>query len=1611
MRNLPKHKILNSQFSILNSRKGVTLLLVLSLMTMFSMLIVTFMMVTTNARQTAQTVAMAVLNPPEQQYESSAMTLRTNMATAIEKLLVGDDLSDPGAFVGIGPFSVLENLYGHPVFDGNDFLRGTFGTISAVGTDDPDNPNDAIVWVTESPFAGGTLRDADFFFPDFVGHVLTVTGTPHSTAIIDICDENDNMILAPFEDGYQPQDGNAYIINSPAHGGTGVLADANEYAFKPRALAQNIDELNGKRVLLNPDYTAPDYRNLFLAWNDTSGNRVNHVKPSFHDPSLVKYALDNGGDWRDVVMRPAPQDHPNFNTNPAATAANWNNFLQNGPWDVDNDGDGIADSIWFNIGLPTQKMDGKTYQPLVAYYVLDMDGRLNLNVHGNKKLNDAALEDSSTHEDWQYAETAGVGMGPAEVRLEGLGIDDQETRQILNSRYGEGDNPGSDKSGNALVTGVDGDAPWWTSPIAMLGINPWSYGNPLVNNGRFGSLRPDLWGVKQLIYNRQGIRYFGQQVENNDNLYKDNPYLMNPYSDADGDEPFSTAELQYMLRSVGDTDFANLPERLREILEDDNDAGRLDHRFSSFRQRVTTRSSSLPVTTRLNAKDGTGLFRKLYTAVGEDNEKFLTIYKALPAELRRGENINVNKLTLSRNWGNDDPAPDVHNALLLEKARFAQSIFYTLLLLSYEEIYTGITDDTLRSEAVRRLAQWSVNFVDFIDPDATNTPFIYKEKPFGADVDSYDNKNEMDIVMGTGDDLTIDLADTEGFRLVWGMEKPELALTETLALHNRGVADRITEKGLKCTEENCPFHPDQIANNNCLGTHDKTYDQVIVPQPSLYFEVFRNWDGDRHYYTSDIYTTDDEDNDQWDAAIDLAKTTEAGVPVYRYVTTSKTVEEPSFDWNDTERTEDLLKNDVLWQTSQITKGANRTQYVIQTVQWPGETPVNNEIAIERVGFFTDMENFDLSGVTLPSETEFNVADIFCNRNDAAGDPNLYPPPMLMPGQYLVVGPREETNLLSEEADGVDVLFGTPEMTRNPDTNLAYHTLILSELKPTNPADPPAIHMISGAQLPAEWTADDSQWIGLNVTAPLPASGNYYAQPTTGRIDYALEECPTEPYTLAGGEEELHMFGTIPAYSTILLQRLADPRRPYHAVKNPYITIDWQMVDVQVFSSEQAILEDPKAEERETEIAEEGSSKISDPTRVWEWDETIVDDAITADKVVDQPRIFFGSRQWGRDNPLNSAVTHPNPWSRVYVEGDVTGDNADTIKKLAGLNVGEEVLLTNDFTLDEIVSRDNIDLYRFPEMPPENTFGWKNRDDKDYNNRAELHFPWHDAPLNNSGEVMMIPTSNAASFGLEFYDTGTQNRGNTDGMPASLGSPRFFHPDIKKGPYLDFFVADSLPLTQFLDMIYVPSRFKGSIRGWAGDGTAVLPVYSMREPGKININTANESAWEGLKGHAQDWIGYDELQTKRGSNRGDEATDVNFQTPFRSPQTANLVPVETDAEKWRGSSTLDEEVFPRNSEGKGIGDLDLNPYTAVEKTMQMRDLVTTRSNVFAVWITIGFFEVDPTNGELGQEKGLTDGTVKRQRAFYLIDRTTPVGFRRGNSRLGHENVIVTRTFLE
>lgn len=141
---------------------------------------------------------------------------------------------------------------------------------------------------------------------------------------------------------------------------------------------------------MDEDYDACDLENWFLAIQSADG-RV--VVPSFHRPGVIRYENDpmTGlpilDDWRGPafasrarILRPRQVDMgPGFPDDPRPDPAT--GVIE---YDVDNDGDGVTDSVWLDLGYPPiRDSSGKLYKPLFAITVLGLNGRLPLNTVGN----------------------------------------------------------------------------------------------------------------------------------------------------------------------------------------------------------------------------------------------------------------------------------------------------------------------------------------------------------------------------------------------------------------------------------------------------------------------------------------------------------------------------------------------------------------------------------------------------------------------------------------------------------------------------------------------------------------------------------------------------------------------------------------------------------------------------------------------------------------------------------------------------------------------------------------------------------------------------------------------------------------------------------------------------------------------------------------------------------------------------------------------------------------------------------------------------------------------------------------------------------------------------
>ena len=284
----------------------------------------------------------------------------------------------------------------------------------------------------------------------------------------------------------------------------------------------------------NEGYDVPDYQNMAMAaqLSNPTTRQLQYVIPSFHRPALINYWINNRSvltsmTWkqklRHMLLRPMPWDHPNFTGGnsrmslPAIlvdgypgtagtdddnngitdyTDANGDGIMQatemdfeelfypgsndnfsalipamgNFPWDIDNDGDGRPDSVWVDMGFPIQTdASGRQYKPLFAILCADMDGRLNLNAHGNQMHYLANTTNAVVPLAGGVTSTGfprGSGFGPAEINLAGLFTVPLEYQQLLMGVTGQ--TPGRYKSD--VSPGITADL-----AIPFSGIDYFSY--------------------------------------------------------------------------------------------------------------------------------------------------------------------------------------------------------------------------------------------------------------------------------------------------------------------------------------------------------------------------------------------------------------------------------------------------------------------------------------------------------------------------------------------------------------------------------------------------------------------------------------------------------------------------------------------------------------------------------------------------------------------------------------------------------------------------------------------------------------------------------------------------------------------------------------------------------------------------------------------------------------------------------------------------------------------------------------------------------------------------------------------------------------------------------
>lgn len=268
------------------------------------------------------------------------------------------------------------------------------------------------------------------------------------------------------------------------------------------------------------------------------------------------------------------------------------------------------------------------------------------------------------------------------------------------------------------------------------------------------------------------------------------------------------------------------------------------------------------------------------------------------------------------------------------------------------------------------------------------------------------------------------------------------------------------------------------------------------------------------------------------------------------------------------------------------------------------------------------------------------------------------------------------------------------------------------------------------------------------------------------------------------KDEIFGLGTIPGYKSAFVQRVADPNRPYHPVLNPYITVDWNMMDLTVFTGESASGEtlrdsiDSKLENLFSSGDNYGKSTGKGGVELNNSNNRIALRRDLTMKRKDSGELFykdaFSSRQWGSKNqkmfaPNLNDNKRPNAWSRNVKAEDKAGLEApETIGDSSG-TLGEAPAMCylpkhtlgfyndhgkrgtwtqNAEGVDEFVENDSASQYKNLNADYIAATG----DLSVYRGAPRLpfeHLVWNDAPFGNPYELMLVPASSPGRFGLEF----------------------------------------------------------------------------------------------------------------------------------------------------------------------------------------------------------------------------------------------------------------------
>jgi len=755
----------------LGRRRGVLLLVVLCALTLFMLLGIAFVTMSARTRATARAVAEAA-----QTNDDAILPTGRLLDQAAMLLIRGPKKTDDGQPINPPPQplgdtnareqslvfeSLLEDQYGGDVPPNPTPEDRLKSPLKATLVEIVDGGPVCLISATTKP-------DAQYAPAELSGRILSLLpvgapATSHRILRAEAGDDGGLRFCVSHMGAQFPRspDGRRYVL--PA-AGTDVIISSR---------GQGRKDASGFK---NECWDGFDEANPFLA----------HVEPDPAQPS------------RQVLIRPSM-----FKIEAAVAL---NDLTANHDHDgdqvddrADNDNDGVFDGWFFDPKLP-EIVSPRTGRPVSVHMsclILDMDGRLNVNAHGSVyDLAPGLLRQKETL-------PFGSGVGPGEIDggtvfrwLAGASgntsTDNPWMNLMLGGRAGSTlrDGSGGPRTGDHLVplyfpegAAVEGRYGWKANALALPldgGLDglenrvPRPGFNDVADPAAFDGIR-DLAAVPMdrrgwAVDLNGGLQreaeataapvptYFYSRADSGAVLY-DHPYeiglderqrrtgLHDPATggvavSGVADNPFSPAELERVLRPY-DSDSPTLPERLAALLGSQAEAARMVVTTDSWDTGGIVGEAAERVYGWFSAVPPGVLHEHAATDEWDDMIEGRTCPNNLmPFEFAAGLRMDVTRPVGTAG----------------ERQMFFKDLYMAAVALSAAE------RENPSADVARQCGQWAANVIECQDADSTMTRFEYDVHPLdGWQVDGDPSTVEPDS--GT----------------VWGAERPEVVITETLA--------------------------------------------------------------------------------------------------------------------------------------------------------------------------------------------------------------------------------------------------------------------------------------------------------------------------------------------------------------------------------------------------------------------------------------------------------------------------------------------------------------------------------------------------------------------------------------------------------------------------------------------------------------------------------------------------------------------------------------------------------------------------------------------------------------------------------------------------------------